>query len=145
MDRGIGKAFLRGSRLLGFWALELSGRDITPSPIRPTMEAWEMRLAVRRWNVTSWYCVGREAVMVVDILAFVPRRCCSNHCGPFQPLHSQVLHYLQAAVRHQARWSEFLLGFNYVIHYHPGKLTSKPDALTHHQDIYPEGEMRAMP
>jgi len=26
-DRGIGKAFLRGNRLLGFWALEQSGCD----------------------------------------------------------------------------------------------------------------------
>jgi len=26
-DRGIGKAFLRGGRLLGFWASEQSGRD----------------------------------------------------------------------------------------------------------------------
>ena len=28
-DRGIGKAFLRGNRLLGFWALEQSGHDKT--------------------------------------------------------------------------------------------------------------------
>jgi len=26
-DRGIGKAFLRGNRLLGFWASEQSGHD----------------------------------------------------------------------------------------------------------------------
>ena len=33
--------------------------------------------------------------------------------------------------RHQARWSEFLSGFNMVIKFRPGKLGAKPDALTH--------------
>jgi len=31
---------------------------------------------------------------------------------------------------HQARWSKFLLQFNLVIHFRPGKLSAKPDALT---------------
>src|SRR6266481_2586781 len=30
----------------------------------------------------------------------------------------------------QARWSEYLFGFNLVIRFHPGKLGTKPDALT---------------
>ena len=32
--------------------------------------------------------------------------------------------------RRQARWSEFLLHFNFVIQYRLGKLEAKPDALT---------------
>ena len=32
--------------------------------------------------------------------------------------------------RRQARWSELLSQFNLVIHFHPGKLRAKPDALT---------------
>src|SRR6266481_7552965 len=36
----------------------------------------------------------------------------------------------------QARWSEFLSGFNLVICFHPGKLRTKPDALTRRWDIY---------
>src|SRR5882724_4900274 len=38
--------------------------------------------------------------------------------------------------RHQARWSEYLSGFNLIIHFHPGKLGTKPDALTRRWDIY---------
>ena len=32
--------------------------------------------------------------------------------------------------RQQARWSEYLCQFNLVIHFRPGKLGAKPDALT---------------
>ena len=39
--------------------------------------------------------------------------------------------------RRQARWSEYLSGFNYTIRYRPGKLGAKPDALTRRPDVYP--------
>ena len=38
----------------------------------------------------------------------------------------------------QARWSEFLSQFNLVIHFHPGRLEAKPDALTRRWDVYPK-------
>jgi len=38
----------------------------------------------------------------------------------------------------QARWSEFLSQFNLVIHFRPGKLGAKPDALTRRWDVYPK-------
>ena len=38
----------------------------------------------------------------------------------------------------QARWSEFLSSLNLVIHFCPGKLGAKPDALTRRWDIYPK-------
>ena len=38
----------------------------------------------------------------------------------------------------QAWWSEFLSQFHLVIHFHPGKLDAKPDALTRCWDIYPK-------
>ena len=38
----------------------------------------------------------------------------------------------------QARWSEFLLQFNMVICFCPGKLGTKPDALTRCWDVYPK-------
>jgi hypothetical protein len=41
--------------------------------------------------------------------------------------------------RCQARWSEFLSQFNMVIHFHPGKLGAKPDALTRQWDVYRKG------
>jgi len=41
---------------------------------------------------------------------------------------------------HQVCWSEYLSGFNYLIHYHAGQLGTKPDALTHREDVYPRGE-----
>src|SRR5882724_7103781 len=38
--------------------------------------------------------------------------------------------------RRQARWSEYLSGFNLVICFRPGKLGTKPDALTRRWDVY---------
>ena len=40
----------------------------------------------------------------------------------------------------QVCWSEYLSGFNYLIHYQAGQLGTKPDALTCHEDVYPHGE-----
>lgn len=40
--------------------------------------------------------------------------------------------------RRQARWSEYLSGFNFTIRYRPGKQGGKPDALTRRSDVYPE-------
>jgi hypothetical protein len=42
--------------------------------------------------------------------------------------------------RRQARWSTFLSGFNMVIRFCPGRLGTKPDALTRQPDLYPKGE-----
>src|SRR6266511_2464315 len=36
----------------------------------------------------------------------------------------------------QAPWSEFLSQFNLIIHFQSRKLGTKPDALTHHWDVY---------
>ena len=41
--------------------------------------------------------------------------------------------------RRQARWSEFLSGFNLVIRFRPGRLGTKPDSLTRRWDVYPKG------
>ena len=57
----------------------------------------------------------------------------SNHCTLEYFTSSKQLSWCQA------HWSEFLSGFDYVIHYCPRKLTGKPDTLTCCQDIYPEG------
>ena len=40
--------------------------------------------------------------------------------------------------RRQARWSEYLSGFNYNIRYRPGKQGLKPDSLTRRSDVYPQ-------
>src|SRR5258708_28914395 len=37
----------------------------------------------------------------------------------------------------QARWSEYLSQFNLQICFHPGRLGTKPDALTHRSDAHP--------
>jgi len=39
----------------------------------------------------------------------------------------------------QARWSEYLSQFNLVIRFYPGRLGTKPNALTRRWDIYPKG------
>ena len=38
--------------------------------------------------------------------------------------------------RRQARWSEYLCQFNLIIRFRPGKLGTKPDALTRRWDVY---------
>ena len=40
--------------------------------------------------------------------------------------------------RRQARWSEYLSQFNLVIRFRPGRLGTKPDALTRQWDVYPK-------
>jgi hypothetical protein len=45
--------------------------------------------------------------------------------------------------RRQARWSEYMSSFDFVVKYHPGRLGTKPDALTRRPDVYPKGEDRA--
>ena len=40
--------------------------------------------------------------------------------------------------RWQAWWSEFLFQFHLIIHFCPGKLGTKPDALTRRWDVYPK-------
>ena len=40
--------------------------------------------------------------------------------------------------RRQVHWSEFLSGFNMVIRFRPGRLGTKPDALTRRPDLYPK-------
>ena len=40
--------------------------------------------------------------------------------------------------RWQAWWSEFLSQFHLIIHFCPGKLGTKPDALTRRWDVYPK-------
>jgi transposase InsO family protein len=51
--------------------------------------------------------------------------------------------------RRQARWSEYLSGFNLLIRFRPGRLGTKPDALTRRYDVYPKegdsGYARANP
>ena len=48
---------------------------------------------------------------------------------------------LPKPLKRQAHWSEYLSQFNLVIHFHPGKLGTKPDPLTRQWDVYPkEGE-----
>ena len=39
----------------------------------------------------------------------------------------------------QARWSEYLSQFNLKIRFRPGRLGSKPDAMTRHWDFHPAG------
>ena len=44
--------------------------------------------------------------------------------------------------RRQARWSEYLSQFNLTIRFRPGKLGTKPDALTRRWDVYLKGGNR---
>jgi len=37
---------------------------------------------------------------------------------------------------HQAQWSKYLSQFNFIIHFCPGKLGAKPNALTRWWDVY---------
>jgi len=52
--------------------------------------------------------------------------------------HKNLMYFyeLKVLLRRQARWSEFLLQFNLIIKFRPGRLGAKPDILTHCWDIY---------
>ncbi|KAG6882706.1 hypothetical protein C0992_009747, partial [Termitomyces sp. T32_za158] len=45
--------------------------------------------------------------------------------------------------RRQARWSEILSEYDFTIHYRPGRLGAKPDALTRRPDVYPKKTFEA--
>ena len=42
--------------------------------------------------------------------------------------------------RRQARWAEFLAGYNFQVTYRPGKQNDKADALTRRPGDRPEGD-----
>jgi hypothetical protein len=44
--------------------------------------------------------------------------------------------------RRQARWSERLANFDFIITYCPGRLGAKPDAITRRLDVYPKKEFQ---
>src|SRR5882724_12773817 len=69
-------------------------------------------------------------------MATLPRRLwTSNRCGH----HHRNLQYFSTTkilTHRQAQWSEYFSRFNLIIRFHPGKLGTKPDALTRRWDIY---------
>jgi len=52
--------------------------------------------------------------------------------------HKNLVYFCESKVlsHHQARWSEFLLQFNLIIKFRPGRLEAKPDTLTCYWNIY---------
>ena len=54
--------------------------------------------------------------------------------------HKNLIYFSMSKVltQCQARWSEYLSQFNLVIRFHPGKLGTKPNALTRRWDVYPK-------
>ena len=56
----------------------------------------------------------------------------TNHCNLQYFSTTKVLSHWQA------RCSEYLSQFNMVIRFHPRKLGTKPDVLTHCWDVYPK-------
>jgi len=51
----------------------------------------------------------------------------------------------KALSRRLARWSEFLLQFNLLIKFRPGRLGKKPDALTQRWDVYGDNPSEVFP
>ena len=56
--------------------------------------------------------------------------------------HKNLEYFLTTKLlsRQQAHWSEYLCAFNLVIRFRPGRLGTKPDALTRRPDLYLKGE-----
>jgi len=66
--------------------------------------------------------------------------------GPAYPIdivtdHKNLEYFSTTKIltRRQVRWFEYLSQFNLVIRFCPGRLGTKPDALTRRWDIYPKG------
>ncbi|MBW0550104.1 hypothetical protein O181_089819 [Austropuccinia psidii MF-1] len=62
--------------------------------------------------------------------------------NPFEVMtdHSSLQYFMSSKVltRHQDCWAEFLSEFYFTITYHPGRLTTLPDALSRRDGMYPE-------
>ncbi|KNZ73583.1 hypothetical protein J132_01392 [Termitomyces sp. J132] len=43
----------------------------------------------------------------------------------------------------QAQWSKTLLEYDFTIHYCPGQLSAKPNALTQRSNVYPKKSFEA--
>src|ERR1700731_4119812 len=54
--------------------------------------------------------------------------------------HKNLVYFstVRLLTQRQARWSEFLSQFNFMIRFCPGQLGMKPDALTRRWDVYPK-------
>ena len=48
----------------------------------------------------------------------------------------QYFSTIKILTRRQVRWSEYLLAFNLIIRFRPGKLGTKPDTLTRRWDVH---------
>ncbi|MBW0478359.1 hypothetical protein O181_018074 [Austropuccinia psidii MF-1] len=53
--------------------------------------------------------------------------------------HSSLQYFMSSIVltRCQAHWAEFLSEFHFTITYHPGRLATLPDSLSHRDNMYP--------
>ncbi|MBW0487112.1 hypothetical protein O181_026827 [Austropuccinia psidii MF-1] len=62
--------------------------------------------------------------------------------NPFEVLtdHSSLQYFMSSKVltHSQTHWAEFRLEIHFTITYHPGRLATLPDALSHWDDMYPE-------
>lgn len=54
--------------------------------------------------------------------------------------HDSLKYFMNSKVLtlRQARWAEFLVEFNFIITFRPGRLSLLPDALTWREDVYPK-------
>lgn len=88
----------------------------------------------------------KELLAVVE--AFIHWRCYlegATHTIQVYSDHNSLQHFTttKQLSRRQARWSERLSAYDFVIHYRPGRLGSSPDALTRRPDVYPKKSYRA--
>ncbi|MBW0518683.1 hypothetical protein O181_058398 [Austropuccinia psidii MF-1] len=54
--------------------------------------------------------------------------------------HSSLAYFMSSQVFTclQACWAEFIFEFHFTFTYHPGRLATLPDALSHQDNVYPE-------
>ena len=74
---------------------------------------------------TAWWHYLKGSAILIDIV--------TDHKNLEYFCTSKVL------TCRQARWSEFLPQFNLVVHFHLGRLGTKPDSLMRRLDVYPKG------
>ncbi|KAG5717109.1 hypothetical protein E4T56_gene6926 [Termitomyces sp. T112] len=69
----------------------------------------------------------------------------SLHCIQVYSDHNNLQYFttMKQLSHHQARWSETLSEYDFTIHYHPGQLGMKPNALTRRSDVYPKKSFEA--
>ncbi|MBW0493190.1 hypothetical protein O181_032905 [Austropuccinia psidii MF-1] len=93
-------------------------------PVEMSYEIHDKELLGIVWALKHWRAFLISLSNYFEVL--------TDHSSLQYLMSSKVLTHCQTC------WSEFVSEFHFTITYHPGRLATLPDALSHRDDVYPE-------